>query len=126
MKLTKEQSEELKQVEAYDLASFVMAIQEGIDQGYRASLEYNETYPFGSIGHYRANLVPKGWLRSESLGASEGEVKVRTVEGSKTSLKGLQGDNTTEGSLSASQGLVGDSGASAGAKGKPGRPSKAK
>ena len=50
--------EEFYRVEAYDLATFLQGVQDGVRAGYELDLTKNETYPFGSIGHYIVQLVP--------------------------------------------------------------------
>lgn len=51
-------STEFYRVEAYDLATFLQGVQDGVLAGYELDLTKNETYPFGSIGHYIVQLVP--------------------------------------------------------------------
>lgn len=52
MTLTIPQQQELRHVEAYDLATFLQGVEQAIKDGYEISLEHNETYPYGTIGHY--------------------------------------------------------------------------
>ena len=52
MTLTIPQLQELRHVEAYDLATFLQGVEQAIKDGYEISLEHNETYPYGTIGHY--------------------------------------------------------------------------
>lgn len=52
MTLTIPQLQELRHVEAYDLATFLQGVAQAIKDGYEISLEHNETYPYGTIGHY--------------------------------------------------------------------------
>ena len=60
-------STEFYKVEAYDLATFLQGVQDGVRAGYELDLTKNETYPFGSIGHYIVQLVPAKKKFSETL-----------------------------------------------------------
>jgi len=57
MALTIQQQLELLHVEAYDLATFLQGVEQGIKDGYSISLQHNETYPYGTIGHYIVKMV---------------------------------------------------------------------
>ncbi len=81
MTLTIPQLQELRHVEAYDLATFLQGVEHAIKDGYEISLEHNETYPYGTIGHYIVKM-PK----------SKG-----SVERVKESVKELAEQQTTEG-----------------------------
>ena len=69
MKLTIPQIQQLLHVEAYDLATFLQGVEQGVKDGYELSLEHNETYPYGSIGHYIVKMMPKS-LRDELNGVN--------------------------------------------------------
>ena len=69
MQFTAQQNQSLLHVEAYDLASFLMDVQKGVKDGYEVSLDYNETFPYGSLGHYIVKMVPKS-LRDELNGVN--------------------------------------------------------
>lgn len=53
-----QEKQALYRVEAYDLATFLQGVQDGVRAGYELDFTKNETYPFGSIGHYIVQLVP--------------------------------------------------------------------
>lgn len=59
MPLTIQQQQELRHVEAYDLATFLQGFEQAVKEGYSLSLEHNETYPYGTIGHYIVKMLPK-------------------------------------------------------------------
>lgn len=61
MTLTIPQQQELRHVEAYDLATFLQGFEQAVKDGYSLSLEHNETYPYGTIGHYIVKMVPNEW-----------------------------------------------------------------
>lgn len=69
MQFTAQQNQSLLHVEAYDLASFLMDVQKGVKDGYEVSLDYNETFPYGSLGHYIVKMMPKS-LRDELNGVN--------------------------------------------------------
>ena len=103
MTLTIPQLQELRHVEAYDLATFLQGVEQAIKDGYEISLEHNETYPYGTIGHYIVKM-PK----------SKG-----SVEQVKEPVKELAEQQTTEGSEKQPESVVE-------APKKAGRPAKAK
>ncbi len=90
MTLTIPQLQELRHVEAYDLATFLQGVEQAIKDGYEISLEHNETYPYGTIGHYIVKM-PK----------SKG-----SVEQVKESVKELAEQQTTEGTQEEVQAVV--------------------
>ena len=90
MTLTIPQLQELRHVEAYDLATFLQGVEQAIKDGYEISLEYNETYPYGTIGHYIVKM-PK----------SKGSVKQV-----KEPVKELVEQQTTEGTQEEVQAVV--------------------
>ena len=49
MALTIQQQQELRHVEAFDLATFLQGFEQAVKDGYSLSLEHNETYPYGTI-----------------------------------------------------------------------------
>lgn len=69
MQFTAQQNQSLLHVEAYDLASFLMDVQKGVKDGYEVNLDYNETFPYGSLGHYIVKMMPKS-LRDELKGVN--------------------------------------------------------
>lgn len=90
MTLTIPQLQELRHVEAYDLATFLQGVEQAIKDGYEISLEYNETYPYGTIGHYIVKM-PK----------SKG-----SVEQAKEPVKALAEQQATEGIQEQSEAVV--------------------
>ena len=77
--------------------------EQAVKDGYSLSLEHNETYPYGTIGHYIVKM-PK----------SKG-----SVEKAKEPVKGVVEQQTTEGTQEHSEAVVG-------APKKAGRPAKGK
>ena len=114
MTLTIPQLQELRHVEAYDLATFLQGVEQAIKDGYEISLEYNETYPYGTIGHYIVKM-PK----------SKG-----SVEQVKEPVKEIAEQQTTEGTQEQSEAVVEApkkaETATQDTKAKPGRPAKGK
>ena len=90
MTLTIPQLQELRHVEAYDLATFLQGVEQAIKDGYEISLEHNETYPYGTIGHYIVKM-PK---RKGSLEQVKEPVKEVVEQG------------TTEGTQDQSEAVV--------------------
>ena len=90
MTLTIPQLQELQHVEAYDLATFLQGVEQAIKDGYEISLEHNETYPYGTIGHYIVKM-PK----------SKG-----SVEHVKEPVKEIAEQKTTEGTQEHSETVV--------------------
>ena len=86
MTLTIPQLQELRHVEAYDLATFLQGVEQAIKDGYEISLEHNETYPYGTIGHYI--------------------VKMPKSKGSVEQVKELAEQQTTEGTQEEVQAVV--------------------
>lgn len=81
MTLTIPQLQELRHVEAYDLATFLQGVEKAIKDGYEISLEHNETYPYGTIGHYIVKM-PKSKGSVEQVKESVKEiVEQQTAEG---------------------------------------------
>ena len=66
MTLTIPQLQELRHVEAYDLATFLQGVEQAIKDGYEISLEHNVTYPYGTIGHYIVKM-PKSKGSAEQV-----------------------------------------------------------
>ena len=63
MALTIQQQQELRHVEAFDLATFLQGFEQAVKDGYSLSLEHNETYPYGTIGHYIVKMLPGTWQK---------------------------------------------------------------
>ena len=63
MALTIQQQQELRHVEAFDLATFLQGFEQAVKDGYSLSLEHNETYPYGTIGHYIVKMLPGAWQK---------------------------------------------------------------
>ena len=63
MALTIQQQQELRHVEAFDLATFLQGFEQAVKDGYSLSLEHNETYPYGTIGHYIVKMLPEVWQK---------------------------------------------------------------
>lgn len=80
MALTIQQQQELRHVEAFDLATFLQGFEQAVKDGYSLSLEHNETYPYGTIGHYIVKMIPNEWEVQEDKTVNKGVVK--TVEAS--------------------------------------------
>lgn len=116
MALTIQQQQELRHVEAYDLATFLQGFEQAVKDGYSLSLEHNETYPYGTIGHYIVKMVPSKWTVQEvkvpvkkevltiKVDASEVQAVVdKAVEEVKTLVEAQQ---TTEGTQDQSEAVV--------------------
>lgn len=95
MALSIEQQLALRHVEAYDLPTFLQGVEQAVKDGYEICLEHNETYPYGTIGHYIVKM-PKGQgsalegfkttqeaSESTSEGVGSQEVNKETVEAPK-------------------------------------------
>ena len=82
MTLTIPQLQELRHVEAYDLATFLQGVEHAIKDGYEISLEHNETYPYGTIGHYIVKMVPSKWTVQEVKAPVKKEVLTIKVDAS--------------------------------------------
>lgn len=81
MTLTIPQLQELRHVEAFDLATFLRGVEQAIKDGYEISLEHNETYPYGTIGHYIVKM-PKSKDSVEQVKETVKEfVEQQTAEG---------------------------------------------
>lgn len=76
MALTIQQQQELRHVEAFDLATFLQGFEQAVKDGYSLSLEHNETYPYGTIGHYIVKMLPPAAQKKavESSDAQQGGV----------------------------------------------------
>ena len=89
MALTIQQQQELRHVEAFDLATFLQSFEQAVKDGYSLSLEHNETYPYGTIGHYIVKMLPGAWQKAveEPVAQQEGvgsqEVVQEVVEAPK-------------------------------------------
>lgn len=89
MTLTIQQQQELRHVEAFDLATFLQGFEQAVKDGYTLSLEYNETYPYGTIGHYIVKMVPGVWQKAveepavQQEGVGSQEVVQEVVEAPK-------------------------------------------
>ena len=81
MTLTISQLQELRHVEAYDLATFLQGVEQAIKDGYEISLEHNETYPYGTIGHYIVKMPPKGWTVKQPKEPVKEVVEQETAQG---------------------------------------------
>ena len=81
MTLTIPQLQELRHVEAYDLATFLQGVEHAIKDGYEVSLEYNETYPYGTIGHYIVKMPKSKGSVEQVKGPVKELAEQRTVEG---------------------------------------------
>ena len=81
MTLTIPQLQELRHVEAYDLATFLQGVEQAIKDGYEISLEHNETYPYGTIGHYIVKMVPSKWTVQEVKEPVKKVAEQQTTEG---------------------------------------------
>ena len=114
MTLTIPQLQELRHVEAYDLATFLQGVEQAIKDGYEISLEYNETYPYGTIGHYIVKMPPKGWTVQKVKEPVKEAVEQQTTEGTQD-----QSDAVVEAPKKAET-------ATQDVKAKPGRPAKSK
>lgn len=89
MTLTIPQLQELRHVEAYDLATFLQGVEQAIKDGYEISLEYNETYPYGTIGHYIVKM-PKSKGSVEQVKEPVKELaEQRTVEGTQEEVQAV-------------------------------------
>ena len=114
MTLTIPQLQELRHVEAFDLATFLRGVEQAIKDGYEISLEHNETYPYGTIGHYIVKM-PKS---------------KDSVEQVKEPVKEFVEQQTTEGAQEQSEAVVEApkkaETATQDVKAKPGRPAKGK
>lgn len=69
MALTIQQQQELLHVEAFDLATFLQGFEQAVKDGYSLSLEHNETYPYGTIGHYIVKMIPGAWQKEKAVEA---------------------------------------------------------
>ncbi len=89
MALTIQQQQELRHVEAFDLATFLQGFEQAVKDGYSLSLEHNETYPYGTIGHYIVNMLPGAWQKAveepavQQEGVGSQEVVQEVVEAPK-------------------------------------------
>ena len=89
MALTIQQQQELRHVEAYDLATFLQGFEQAVKDGYSLSLEHNETYPYGAIGHYIVKMLPGAWQKAveepavQQEGVGSQEVVQEVVEAPK-------------------------------------------
>ena len=89
MALTIQQQQELRHVEAFDLATFLQGFEQAVKDGYSLSLEHNETYPYGTIGHYIVKMVPGVWQKAveepavQQEGVGSQEVVQEVVEAPK-------------------------------------------
>lgn len=143
MTLTIPQLQELRHVEAYDLATFLQGVEQAIKDGYEISLEHNETYPYGTIGHYIVKMPKskgsveqvKEPVKKEVLtikvDASEVQSVVdKAVEEVKTLVEAHEAQQTTEGTEKQSDVVVEApkkaETATQDVKAKPGRPAKGK
>ena len=75
MALTIQQQQELRHVEAFDLATFLQGFEQAVKDGYSLSLEHNETYPYGTIGHYIVKMIPNEWKVQEDKTSTKNAVK---------------------------------------------------
>lgn len=75
MALTIQQQQELRHVEAFDLATFLQGFEQAVKDGYSLSLEHNETYPYGTIGHYIVKMIPNEWEVQEDKTSTKNAVK---------------------------------------------------
>ena len=82
MTLTIPQLQELRHVEAYDLATFLQGVEQAIKDGYEISLEHNETYPYGTIGHYIVKMVPNEWTVQQVKESVKKEVLTVKIDSS--------------------------------------------
>ena len=89
MTLTISQLQELRHVEAYDLATFLQGVEQAIKDGYEISLEHNETYPYGTIGHYIVKMPPSNWTVQKSKEPVKEVVVEQTTEGSEKQLEAV-------------------------------------
>ena len=69
MALTIQQQQELRHVEAFDLATFLQGFEQAVKDGYSLSLEHNETYPYGIIGYYIVKMIPGAWQKEKAVEA---------------------------------------------------------
>ena len=89
MALTIQQQQELRHVEAFDLATFLQGFEQAVKDGYSLSLEHNETYPYGTIGHYIVKMLPGAWQKAveepavQQEGVGSQEVVQEVVEAPK-------------------------------------------
>ena len=89
MALTIQQQQELRHVEAFDLATFLQGFEQAVKDGYSLSLEHNETYPYGTIGHYIVKMIPGAWQKAveepavQQEGVGSQEVVQEVVEAPK-------------------------------------------
>lgn len=90
MALTIQQQQELRHVEAFDLATFLQGFEQAVKDGYSLSLEHNETYPYGTIGHYIVKMLPGTWQKkaveepvAQQVGVGSQEVVQEVVEAPK-------------------------------------------
>ena len=67
MALTIQQQQELRHVEAFDLATFLQGFEQAVKDGYSLSLEHNKTYHYGTIGHYNVKMLPEVWQKERAV-----------------------------------------------------------
>ena len=89
MALTIQQQQELRHVEAFDLATFLQSFEQAVKDGYSLSLEHNETYPYWTIGYYFVRMIPGAWQKAveepavQQEGVGSQEVVQEVVEAPK-------------------------------------------
>ena len=89
MTLTIPQLQELRHVEAYDLATFLQGVEQAIKDGYEISLEHNETYPYGTIGHYIVKMPKsKGSVKQDKESVKE-HAEQKTTEGTQEEVQAV-------------------------------------
>ena len=98
MALTIQQQQELRHVEAFDLATFLQGFEQAVKDGYSLSLEHNETYPYGTIGHYIVKMLPGAWQKKaveepvvQQEGVGSQEVVQEVVEAPKKAGRPAKG-----------------------------------
>ena len=98
MTLTIQQQQELRHVEAFDLATFLQGFEQAVKDGYSLSLEHNETYPYGTIGHYIVKMLPGTWQKKaveepvvQQEGVGSQEVTKEVVEAPKKAGRPAKG-----------------------------------
>lgn len=143
MTLTIQQQQELRHVEAFDLATFLQGFDQAVKDGYSLSLEHNETYPYGTIGHYIVKMIPSKCTVQEvkvpvkkevltlKVDASEVQAVVdKAVEEVKVLVEAHEAQQTTEGTEKQAGAVVEApkkaETATQDVKAKPGRPAKGK
>lgn len=89
MALTIQQQLELRHVEAYDLATFLQGVEQAVKDGYSISLDHNETYPYGSFGHYIVKMVKQELQEVKTVVESTTEEVKTPLEAHESTQEGV-------------------------------------